>query len=216
MNRKRLYMLGTICITCILIILSEWFYVLWVQNNTLISADAKSTELSLDEMPAIELLRQPEESYVDLVNRPLFIKGRKPVNEPLPESMLPSQAVTNTFDWQLNGVFTTPKGLSALFSRSAKTGKNAYRKIMIDADLDGWKLTEIHMDRVLLELNNQSKEVVLLKPKSKVLSKSVTTPLAKGTPPEIPQPVQAPNPFNTPDSPPADVDDSENIDNDNP
>ncbi|MCX7082575.1 MAG: hypothetical protein NT008_04365 [Methylococcales bacterium] len=220
MNRKRLSVFVTICIACIMIIIGEWFYALWMKQHTPNTTNASPSTQLLDEMPVIELLQQPETSYVDFINRPLFIKGRKPVNEPLPETMLAGETLANTFDWQLNGIYTTANGLSALFSRSsAKATKNAHRKITIGAELDGWKLTEIYMDRVLLEQNNQSKELLLQKPKSKALSKNITTPLANDTPlqiPNTPPPAQAPNPFNTPNSPPSDVGDSENIDNDNP
>ena len=121
-------------------------------------------------MPDIELTRQSEESYADLVTRPLFIKGRKPVDEPSPEEEQ-TIAVANNFDWELNGVYSTKKGLSALFSRSkSKVPKDNYRKISTGADLDGWKLTEIHKDKAILKQGNQQKELLLRKPKSKELS----------------------------------------------
>jgi len=65
-------------------------------------------------MPGIELTRQSEESYEDLVTRPLFIKGRRPVDEPSPEEAQAAN-VANTFDWQLTEFIQRKKGLSALF-----------------------------------------------------------------------------------------------------
>jgi len=216
MNRKRFYALATICVACILIILMEYFYALWAQKHTVNSTTAIHPKQLLDEMPVIDLRLQPESSYADLVTRPLFIKGRRPVNEALSETLLTSQTATNTFDWQLNGIYTTPKGLSALLSRStAKTPKDAHRKLTIGAELDGWMLTDIKKDRILLEQNNQSKELLLQKSKPKELSKNLSIPLANQIP-DIPPPPEAANPFNTPNSPPSDVGDSENIDNDNP
>ncbi len=209
MNRKRLSLLAAICIVCILIIISEWLYGLWAEKQALNSTDASHIELSVDKMPVIDLLNQPEENYVDLVTRPLFIKGRRPVKELSPEATLAAGTIAITFDWQVNGIYTTPKGVSALFSRStAKTTKNAHRKLTIGAELDGWKLTEIHMDRVLLEQNNQPKELLLQKPKPKESSKNPNTPLVAGFPPETP------NPFNTPNSPQPALGGFENIDND--
>ena len=121
MNSKLVSMLASVCIVCALIIIGEWFYAVRAQKQTLTSTTSAETKISHDEMPGIELTRQSEESYEDLVARPLFIKGRKPVDEPSPEE---AQAVgaANTFDWQLNGVYSTKKGLSALFSRSTIEG----------------------------------------------------------------------------------------------
>ncbi len=223
MNRKHLFLLATTCSVCIFIIICEWFYGLWLQQQVLNSTTASHSEISADKMPVIDLLNQPEESYVDLVTRPLFIKGRRPVKEISQETALAAGTIANTFDWQVNGIYTTPKGVSALFSRStaktAKTTKNAHRKLTVGADLDGWKLTEIDKDRVLLEQNNQSKELLLQKPKPKELSKRPNTPLGAGFPPEAPNiapPPEIPNPFNTPNSPQPALGGFENIDNDNP
>ena len=216
MNRKRFYILSTICGACILIILMEYFYALWLQKHTLNLTETIHPKQLLDDMPVIDLRLQPESSYADLVTRPLFIKGRRPVNEALSETSLTSETATNTFDWQLNGIYTTPKGASALFSRStAKTTKNAHRKLTIGAELNDWTLTDIKKDRVLLEKNNQSKELLLQKSKPKELSKNLSTPLANPIP-DIPPSPEALNPFNTPDSPPPVAGDFENINNDNP
>ncbi|MEY3879514.1 MAG: hypothetical protein RIQ94_309 [Pseudomonadota bacterium] len=219
MNRKRLYLLVSICSACIFIIICEWSYGLWLQKQLLNSTTASHTELSADKMPVIDLLNQPEENYVNLVTRPLFIKGRRPVKEISQETALSAGTMTNTFDWQVNGIYTTPKGVSALFSHSrAKTIKNAHRKLTIGADLDGWKITEIHKDLVLLEKNNQPKELLLQKPKPKELAKNPNTSLVAGFPPEtpnIPPPPETPNPFNTPNSPQPALGGFENIDNDN-
>jgi len=205
MNRKLLSVLVAICIACIFIIICEWLYGLWVQKQTMNSTDATHTELSVDKMPVIDLLNQPEVNYVDLMTRPLFIKGRRPVKEPSQEATLAAGAIANTFDWQVNGIYTTPKGASALFSRStAKTTKNTHRRITLGADLDGWKVTEIHKDRVLLEQNNQPKELLLQKPKPKDLSKNQNTPFVAGFPTEAPNispPSEIPNPFNMPNTP---------------
>ncbi len=219
MNRKRLTLLAAICSVCILIIISEWLYGLWAQKKALNSTNVAHPELSIDKMPVIDLLNQPEENYANLVTRPLFIKGRRPVKEISQEARLAAGTIANTFDWQVNGIYTTPKGASALFSRSsAKTTKNSHRKLTIGAELDGWKLTEIHKDRVLLMQNNQSKELLLQKAKPKELSKNLNNPLVAGMPPEAPNIPPSPevfNPFNTPNSPQPAVGDFENIDNDN-
>ena len=84
-----------------------------------------------------------------------------------------------------------------MFSRSTSKGclKIIIARITADADLDGWKLTEIHKDRVLLKQGSQQKELLLRKPKSKDLSKKANVPRIPNAPnmpniPNIPQPAE--------------------------
>ena len=191
MNNKLVSLLTSVCIVLILIIIGEWFYAMRAQKQALTSTASSETKISHDEMPGLELTRQPEESYEALVSRPLFIKGRKPVDEPSPEEVQ-AASVANTFDWELNGVYSTKKSLSALFSRTkSRVPKDNYRKISTGSDLDGWKLKEIHKDRAVLSQGNQQKELLLRKPKSKELPKN----------PNIPKTPNAPNMPNTPNIP---------------
>jgi len=174
MNSKLIAGLASFCIACILIIIGEWLYASWAEKTILTSLTSTDKKLSPDEMPHIELNEQPEESYVDLVARPLFIKGRKPIDEPSPEA-IQNALVPVVFDWELNGVYTTANGLSALFSRSkTKVAKDNYRKIGIGAELDGWKIVEIYQDKALLKQGTQEKELLLRKIKPKDPSKKTT------------------------------------------
>jgi hypothetical protein len=195
MNSKLVSVLTAVGIVCALIIIGEWLYAVKVQKQTLASITSAETTQSDDEMPGIELTQQTEENYGDLVARPLFIKGRKPVVEPSPEEAQ-TVAVANNFDWQLNGVYSTNKGLSALFSRStSKVPKDNYRKVTAGADLDGWKLAEIHKDSVILKQGSQQKDLLLRKPKSKELSRKTKMPKTPNAPnmpniPNFPQPTE--------------------------
>ena len=182
MNNKLIVGLASICIACTLIIISEWIYATWTEKSLLTSLTSTDKKLSPDEMPHIELNAQTEESYVDLVARPLFIKGRKPVDEPTSDTAQ-NALVPVIFDWELNGVYTTVKGLSALFSRSkTKVAKDNYRKIGIGSDLDGWKLVEIYHDKALLKQGAQEKELLLRKIKPKDPSKKTTNLNTPNTP----------------------------------
>jgi len=192
MNSKIVSVLAIVCTVLILIITGEWLYAVQAQKRALAPVTSKETKISLDEMPGIDLSRRTEESYADLVARPLFIKGRKPVDEPSHEEAQ-GLAVANIFDWQLNGVYSSKKGLFAFFSRStSRVLKDNYRKITTDADLDGWKLSEIHKDRVLLTQGSQQKELLLRKPKSKEISRKAHIPKIPGRQnmPNIPQPTE--------------------------
>ena len=209
MNSKLVSLLASVCILCALIIIGEWYYAVRAKKHALTPTPSAEIKLAHDEMPGLELTRQSEESYADLVARPLFIKGRRPVDEPSQEEAQALGAV-DTFDWQLNGVYTTKKGLSALFSRSkTKAPKDNYRKISIGTDLDGWKLTEIHYDKVILKQGSQQKELLLRKPKSKELSKKTTMP-NQLIAPTMPNAPSIPNAPDTPQPPAGDFENSEN------
>ena len=192
MNNKLNVGLASICIACTLIIIGEWIYATWTEKSLLTSLTSTDKKLSPDEMPHIELNAQTEESYVDLVARPLFIKGRKPVDEPSPEEVK-NALVPVIFDWELNGVYTTSNGLSALFSRSkSKVAKDNYRKIGIGAELDGWKIVEIYQDKALLKQGAQEKELLLRKIKPKDSSKNANNLNTPSTPPPQPQETEIP------------------------
>ena len=192
MNKKLIAGLVCFCIACTLIIFGEWTYATWTEKSILTSLTSSDKKLSPDEMPHIELNEKTEESYVDLVARPLFIKGRKPVDESTPETAQ-TALVPVIFDWELNGVYTTSNGLSALFSRSkSKVAKDNYRKIGIGAELDGWKIVEIYQDKALLKQGTQEKELLLRKIKPKDASKNATNLNTPSTPPPQPQETEIP------------------------
>ncbi|MGZ5010232.1 MAG: hypothetical protein ACXV74_04645 [Methylobacter sp.] len=196
MNIKLIKLLVTVCISLCLVIAGEWLYARYMRHRLLTSISSeKPQEYKADKLPEIELTSQPEDSYVDLVVRPLFIKGRRPVDEPSRETGQ-AAAKPETFDWQLTGVYSTKQTVSALFSRAkSKVAKDNHRKITVGEDLDGWKLIEINRDRAVLKQGSKEKELLLRKPKLK-------TPLpgANGAAPATPAP--APAPAVTPESEP--------------
>ena len=199
MNSKLIKLLASVCMALCLIIAGEWLYANYMRHQLLISiSSAKSQDYKTDELPEIDLTKQPEESYADLVARPLFIKGRKPVNEPASEGAQ-AAAKSNSFDWQLSGIYSTKKTVSALFSRvKSKVAKDNYRKITVGADIDGWTLTEINKDRVILSQGGDKKELLLRKPKLKV-----QPPQANKGMPTASQPAPEPAPETAPATEPA-------------
>lgn len=197
MNNKLIKLLASICLGLCLIIVSEWLYAKYTRRNLLTSISAvKTQDYKQDQLPEIALTKQPEEAYVDLVARPLFIKGRRPVEEPSPE-VEQAAAKSESFDWQLSGIYITPTNRSALLSRAkTKVVKDNYRRKTIGEDIDGWKLTEILQDKVILKLGNTEKELPLRKPKPKGLAQQINTAI-----PPIPSPFSIPVPVPAPPIP---------------
>jgi hypothetical protein len=197
MNSKLIILLISVCAVLLLIISAEWFFAEQSQQKLLATTNATAKNTPPDEMPGVELTKRPEESYDDLVSRPLFIKGRKPVDEPKPDDAQ-TPAIAMVFDWELNGVYTKNKGLTALFSRSkVKVPKDNYRKVAVGGDLDGWKLAEIHKDKVILMQGGAQKELLLRKPKPKQPSLAKNRPIPpvpQSAQPSMPIPGSIPNP----------------------
>ena len=193
MNTKLIKFLVSACIGLCLIIAVEWLYASYSKHRVLTSISSeKLQDYKTDELPKIDLTKQPEESYVDLVARPLFIEGRKPVDEPSPEAAQ-AAAKSESFDWQLNGIYSTKKTTSALFSRSkSKVAKDNHRKITVGDDLDGWKLTEINKDRVMLKQGGNEKELLLRKPKLKELPPGAKKQKPPAPPVSVPAAVPEP------------------------
>jgi hypothetical protein len=189
MNNKLIKLLLYIAIGLCLVIAAEWLYASYSRQQLLTSiGEAKVRSNKPEELPQIELNKQQEESYADLVARPLFIKGRRAVDEPPRSEVEQGSVKPESFDWQLSGVYGVKKNVSGLFSRSKPAGKDNFRKITVGEELDGWKLVEIDKDRALLKQGNKEKELLLRKPKPKNSSQQTNKP----APPPAPAPVVIP------------------------
>lgn len=167
MNRPTLFALIAVNTLLAIGLAGEWYAA--QETLDIPQVKAKSTDTESEELPSLNLDEISEESYSDLVERPLFIKGRKPVSEPEPESV-PVAAVKKieAFNWELTGIFATPKGVTTFFSRTgAKVPKDNYRKQKIGDEIDGWKLSAIQPDNVTLTQAGETKVLPLRKVKPK-------------------------------------------------
>ena len=190
MNIKLIKFLAAICAGLCFLIVCEWLYAIYAQKHLLESVQATEKQKKIiAKLPTVVLKKQAESSYVDLVNRPLFIQGRKPVIES-PTVAAPTTTTTETFNWALNGVYTHKNSLYALFSRTTtKVAKDNFRKVTKDSDIDGWKLTEIQKDKVVVSQGSKQKELPLRKPKPKTPPTTADRGLV---PPPIPNPSERP------------------------
>jgi hypothetical protein len=119
----------------------------------------------------------------------MFIKGRKPVEEPIPEEMaLATAQKTENVNWELIGIYSTPKGTTAFFSRSnGRLPKDNFRKCKLGDALDGWHLSEINENAVSLTQGTETKKLPLRKMKPKNPTPTPVSP-ANATPVPVPEP----------------------------
>ena len=176
MNTKLIQLFTIACAVLGVVIVGEWLYASYAERQMLLTIKSGSAmPYQADKLPQLNLTRQAEESYVDLVARPLFIQGRRPVDEP--EVTANGGLVeSDSFDWQLNGIYSNKERVSALFSSTKKTGtKNETSKITTGDEIEGWILTEIGKDSVIMEKDSNRKELMLRKPKLKALPQNRNT-----------------------------------------
>lgn len=192
MNRPTLLVLIALNALFAAALVGEWF----AEKDTseISRPPVKTGDTSEEDLPQIDLEATSEEQYSDLVERPLFIKGRKPVPEPEPESV-PVAAVkkVEALNWELTGIFATPKGVTAFFSRTgAKVPKDNYKKLKLGEELEGWKLSAISPENVTLSQTGETKVLPLRKVKPK--TPMPETMQARVPPQRNPPPVPVPPP----------------------
>jgi len=176
-----------------LILLLEWGYSDFSRNQLQSIIDKKiQADYQADELPQLSLSKQSAESFINIVERPLFIEGRKPLPEIVETS---SEASTNDQldDWSLIGIYTKNKRQVALFRKQNEARK--FLKLNEDQTISGWQLKQIQADRVVLQQGGQEKSVMLRKPR--LPSKTPPSPKRPAAPRQPAAPVA---PINHPSS----------------
>ncbi|MDP3010163.1 MAG: hypothetical protein Q8N30_13975 [Methylococcales bacterium] len=195
MNSKLIKTLSVICLVLVSIIALEWIYGTRAQKKLLSSSNSPEKQTLPDQMPVIGLNLQTEESYTDLVNRPLFIEGRRPVTD---TNQGQATGGTSNFDWLLSGVYTSKQGSMALLTRTtpdpAAKNSEQYRKIITGANVDGWKVAEINTDAIVLTQGVTEKKLLLRKVKAKQPQEQNNPNTPHRPTPEAPEPQTEPEP----------------------
>ncbi len=189
MNRPTLFCLGALNLIFISILVIE-IYVTTQPVDVTVRAAVKQ-DISHEETSSSGLdLSDPSESnYSDLVERPMFIKGRKPVEEPIPEEIaLATAQKTENVNWELMGIYRTPKGTTAFFSRNnGHFPKDNFRKCKLGDTIDGWLVSDINESGVNLVQGSETKNLPLRKMKPKNVTPTPVLP-ANTVPAPIPAP----------------------------
>jgi len=189
MNLKLIKLQAAISGLLSLTLAAEWSYGEYVQHQLLKTPElAAGDTITPTELPTIKSLKSAAEEYGEMVERPLFIEGRKPLPEAGPTDKPQSVETGQIDDWLLIGVFNNgQKPPIALFAKKNETKK--YLKIGVEQMISGWLLKEIQPDHVILEQAGQQKSVLLRKPRP------VSNIPVRGRPipPPPPTPAQQPN-----------------------
>jgi hypothetical protein len=189
MNRPTFYCLGALNLFFVGVLATEIYVTTQPIDPATLTALKKNVTIQPQEeqTTGLDLSDPSEESYSDLVERPMFIKGRKPVEEPIPEEMaLATAHKTENVNWELIGIYRTPKGTTAFFSRSnGHLPKDNFRKCKLGDSLDGWQLSDINENGVNLTQGTETKNLPLRKMKPK---NATPTPVSPANPTPLPVP----------------------------
>lgn len=174
-----------------LLLAVEWTYGEYSDRTLrkLLQFDRNSSEtvLVLPDIPALKTSVQP---FNELVERPLFIEGRKPIVEESADQAQNNVENGQIDDWLLIGIYEKDKHSKALFAKKNEAKK--YQKLGGEQIISGWTLKEIKPDRVILQQGPQQKTVLLRKPRADNRAPAPVKP----TLPKPPRPVaQPPNPI---------------------
>lgn len=160
-------LLGLACALLAVLVSAEWLWKTASQRSVQakISGDAGGAAVpEQNAMPkAFEL--PPLEHFSGIVERPLFIQGRRPL-APVEEGPVEPE---KSFDAQLHGIVMAPDG-SMLALLKNKAGR--HYKLRVGEKLDGWELAEIAPDRVMMMRGESKRELLLQKPKPKEPAKA--------------------------------------------
>lgn len=119
-----------------------------------------------EQLPAIATSPRPIDSYNDIVERPIFIEGRRPLAETKANDPTQNSDTSQIDDWSLIGIYDKGGKPTALFSKRNEARK--FLKIGEEQSLSGWQLKQILADRVILQQAGQEKPVLLRKPRPQI------------------------------------------------
>lgn len=165
MNLKLIKLQAVISGLLSLTLVAEWSYGEYAQRQLLQQPKPAEDDGSAPaELPTIKTLKASAEEYGEMVERPLFIEGRKPLPEAGPVDTTQKVETGQIDDWLLIGVFSNgQKPPIAMFAKKNEAKK--YLKIGVEQMISGWLLKEIQPDHVILEQAGQQKSVLLRKPR---------------------------------------------------
>jgi len=125
--------------------------------------------------------------YQQMVERPLFMETRRPPppksEEPPPPPTPPPPEKATPVNFKVMGILSTPEGRMALIA----DGKGKYKRMKVKDSLDGWQITDIKPDRLLIQQGEFKEDLSLLKKRGKGGSPAPTGAPA-AAPPNAPSP----------------------------
>ncbi len=157
--------LAGLCVLFGVVVLLEWSGLesqLGKRQNEI--ASPVESELSFEKISEADFELPVIDSYTDLVERPLFVEGRRPLEEP------PDDALQQTNKYQgaklkakLMGIYSGSDGMTALILNA----EGKYVRVKKQDSVDGWQVEALSPNRVTLKQGVETQDLKLHKPKPK-------------------------------------------------
>ena len=124
------------------------------ENNIIVSVDAKNMISVTDNKKEFPLIN----TYQDIIDRPLFMEDRQPYISQTPETKKSNIREPKSRQFSLSAVvITSNKSIAILQYANSKT----LQHIALGETIDGWTLTEIHAQQVVLKKGDNTQTLVL-------------------------------------------------------
>ncbi|WP_198243489.1 hypothetical protein [methane-oxidizing endosymbiont of Gigantopelta aegis] len=170
MKNSLIKLLSLVSVMLLGLLLLEWFWLNHVEEDKAIIQPA-SMENQI-RLPDSEFTQLPFDNYQEIVMRPLFIEGRRPIEGGSDDDSI--AAISNDIkQFALMGVYTIENKLIALIKD--QTNADHYLKKSVGDEIAGWTIKQILTDRIIIERSGQTQEIELRKPKPRKL-KSIKHP----------------------------------------
>jgi len=176
MNSNVIKLLVVLSVLLLIILFIEWELAEPSENlNIETPTVEEESQDQSQKLTVIKLTKQPIDSYSQMVNSPLFIKGRMPVAGVAEETE--ELDVGSIEDLFLVGIYSAEEHMFALFSKKGRDKK--YLKKAKGDDVAGWMLEEIQVDKVILERDGNKQSLMLRAPKPKSKQPKKAKPVAR-------------------------------------
>ncbi len=164
MNNNVIKALLAVCLLLLAVLFIEWQTGKSDSQVAVIPTVTKQEQDPLIQLPKLILTKQTAESYTQMVESPLFVQGRKPIENATEEEII-EEASGKIDDLVLQGLYSVQGKKIALFK--AKGNDKKYLKKTEGEDVNGWQLIEIKADSVVMEQSGKKQSLMLRKPKLK-------------------------------------------------
>ena len=132
--------------------------------------NVQSSGFSLQEVPSTQFKEHAINDFHEMVERPLFFVGRKPIvledADAAEETVVVEVKPAEDISMALIGIINTPAGVYALFhDPKAKSDEPKFKRLKQNQDINGWTIKEIKHDRVIISADKNTDEILLAKPR---------------------------------------------------
>lgn len=120
------------------------------------------SELSFEKISEVDLELPVIDSYTDLIERPLFVEGRRPLEES-DDALQQADKYQGEIRAKLMGIYSGSDGMTALILDA----EGKYVRVKKQDSVDGWQVEALFPDRVTLKQGVETQDLKLHKPKPK-------------------------------------------------